>query len=191
MTWQGERSNRLDELYAAHAHVGGTAPGRRTATQQINWALVVRLAGEFQGFARELHDLAAQTFAAWSAGGNAQTEAVLYALLTRDRQLDRGNAQPASLGSDFGRFGLVWWRALSTRDVRTQQRQERLERLNDARNAIAHANLGELETLRVEGYPLTLDTVRLWRSALNGLAVTMDNAIANHVATVFARPRPW
>ena len=31
-------------------------PARRKATEQLNWALALRLAGEFQGFARDLHD---------------------------------------------------------------------------------------------------------------------------------------
>jgi hypothetical protein len=189
--WRSHRAERLDELYEAHARVGGTSPGRRIDTEQINWSLVLRLAGEFQGFARELHDLGAETFSGWAAGGNAQLQTFILALLTRERVLDRGNAQPGGLGADFGRFGLAWWPELTLRDVRTKRRQEKLEKLNEARNAIAHANVSEIATLRGDGYPLTLDTVTLWRNALNGLAVTMDDTLAAHLAAVFGRQPPW
>lgn len=94
----------IDELLAAHATVGGTGRGRRWRTAQLNRSLVLVLAAEFQGFARELHDAAVQTFARWSAGGNEALERVLEVRLTEGRQLDRGNAQPGSLGSDYGRL---------------------------------------------------------------------------------------
>lgn len=41
----------------AHAH-GWDRPGRRYRTGQLHLALIVRLAGEFQGYARDLHDQA-------------------------------------------------------------------------------------------------------------------------------------
>lgn len=191
VAWQGLRATRLGELERAHTAVGGSGPGRRTQTMQINWSLVLRLAGEFQGFSRDLHDLATQTFASWSAPSNQRLEQILLTLLTARRRLDKGNAEPGGLSEDFGRLGINWWPALTARDVRTKERVERLTRLNDARNAVAHANLAKLDTLRDDGYPLTLVTVARWRSALNGLAVTMDAEVAAHLATVFGRARPW
>src|SRR2546426_3443884 len=110
--WQGERSGRLDQLLEAHRRIGGTGAGRRTETEQINWALVLRLAGEFQGFARDLHSLGVDRFASWVASGNVQVESVLITLLTRGLKLDTGNAEPASLGDAFNRFGVRWWPAL-------------------------------------------------------------------------------
>jgi hypothetical protein len=56
---------------------------------------------------------------------------------------------------------------------------------------IAHARLDEQDALRDEGYPLTLDTVRTWRSASGGLAVTIDAVLATHLASFFGRPEPW
>jgi hypothetical protein len=53
--WQGTRSVQLDELDAAHGAVGGTGPGRRYATRQLNHAYTVVLAAQFQGAARQLH----------------------------------------------------------------------------------------------------------------------------------------
>lgn len=189
--WRGPRAARLDELIAAHQHVGGTGAGRRTDTEQINWALVLRLAAEFQGFSRDLHALGVSAFAASASPSNPAVQNAIATLLGIGLKLDTGNAEPASLGDAFNRFGISWWPALRGRDQRTATRQEHLACLNRARNAIAHARLIELEALRTEGFPLTLETIRRWRAALNGLAVTMDGELAAHLARLFQRPPPW
>lgn len=190
-TWRVARARRLDELLGAHERVGGAERGRRTRTEQINWALVLRLAAEFQGFARDLHGEGVGTFAEWAANGNPGLERTVRTSLTVGLKLDRGNAEPGSLGDAFGRLGVDWWPTLANRDERTPLRQQQLERLNRARNAIAHARLDELDILRSEGYPPTLATVRSWRSALSGLATTMDNVLAVHLSNLFGRNTPW
>src|SRR5437870_3298320 len=53
--WLAARGTALDEIEDAHRHVGGSGPGRRYATQQINQAYAVLLASQFQGFCRDLH----------------------------------------------------------------------------------------------------------------------------------------
>ena len=53
--WLSKRARALDETEAAHASVGGTGPGRRYATQQINQTYAVLVASQFQGFCRDLH----------------------------------------------------------------------------------------------------------------------------------------
>src|SRR5947208_6514818 len=102
LRWRGVRAAALDEIEAAHAHVGGTGPGRRYATQQVNRAYAVLLASEFQGFCRELHSECAEYVVAGTA---AQLQDVIRQQFLWARQLDRGNAQSAAIGSDFGRFG--------------------------------------------------------------------------------------
>jgi hypothetical protein len=191
LEWQGTRATRLDELYNIHATIGGTGRGRRWRTQQINWAITLRLAGEFQGFARDLHTLSTDCFADWACGGNPAARSVTAAALTLNRQLDRGNAQPSSLGSDFGRLGLNFWTAVTARDRRTPARQTHLERLNEARNAITHSRAAELQALEAAGYPITMPTIRTWRRALGALATTMDAVLADHLARLFRRARPW
>jgi hypothetical protein len=47
---------------------------------QLNRALVLLLAAEFQGFGRELHDLASPTFSRWAALGNASLGQVIDAI---------------------------------------------------------------------------------------------------------------
>ena len=53
--WSTVRARALDEMARAHVALGGTGPGRRYATQQVNQAYAVLLASQFQGFCRELH----------------------------------------------------------------------------------------------------------------------------------------
>jgi hypothetical protein len=189
--WRGERADRLAELVAAHRRVGGTGAGRRTDTEQINWALVLRLSAEFQGFVRDLHTVGAELFALWTSPADPRLATVVANLVTENLKLDRGNATPDAIAQAFNRFGLSWWGALRRRDRRTAARREQLLRLNAARNAIAHSRPAELEPLRAAGYPLTLDTVAVWTRAVGGLAFTMDCELSQHLATLFSRPRPW
>jgi len=191
ISWQGPRSERLDELLLAHATIGGAGPGRRWRTTQLNWALMLRLAGEFQGYCRELHDAAVEAFIRRAAPGNRALRDVLRLWLVGNRQLDRGNAQPKSLGADFGRFGLTFWTTMVSLEPLTSVRQGHLERLNKARNAIAHDLAADLAKLAADGYPMTLRTFRRWRRALDGLASTMDQVVGTHLGALFGRAAPW
>src|SRR5580704_12662662 len=53
--WLAWRAATLDEIEHAHRSVGGTGPGRRFLTQQINQAYAVLLSSQLQGFCRDLH----------------------------------------------------------------------------------------------------------------------------------------
>ncbi len=105
--WAGARENALAEIEHAHTAVGGTGRGRRYATQQINQAYAVLLASQFQGFCRDLHSESINHLIA--AISPARLQLVVLVELTQNRQLDRGNAQPGSIGADFGRLGIEFW----------------------------------------------------------------------------------
>jgi len=190
-SWQGERSEHLDELLDAHKLVGGPARGRRWRTAALNEALILRLAAEFQGFARDLHDQASDVFASWIAPSSPTVEQVVRNRLVGGRELERGNAQPGSIGGDFGRFGFEVWRELHRRDGRTARHNESLGLLNDARNGLAHSDDAKLAALREQGYPLALGTFRRWRRDLDALAANLDDETSNHLARLFGRQRPW
>lgn len=190
-SWRTDRQQRLDELIAAHQTVGGVGPGRRWRTRELNWALTLRLAGEFQGFARHLHDLAVDHFVGKVSGGNPRLAIVLEKRLKTNRQLDRGNAQPGSLGSDFALLELTLWPALQQADARASGWNESLERLNTARNAIAHVDQPTLDQLRRDGHPVTLAAVRGWRRDLDRLATTMDDVVSDYLDRLLGMGRPW
>lgn len=54
--WQKEARAAFEEIENAHRAVGGTKPGRRFVTQQLNYAYVTLLAPAFKGsLARYTH----------------------------------------------------------------------------------------------------------------------------------------
>jgi len=116
---------------------------------------------------------------------------LLSSSLKKSRELDRGNAQPRSLASDFGRLGLRLWPALLVKDSQTEQLKGTLQALNRARNAIAHAEDHQLAALADEGYPMRLATVRRWHGHLGRLAGSMDVVVAESLAPLTEKPAPW
>lgn len=191
MDWTGQRQTRIAELFNAHATIGGAGRGRRWRTSQLNWALTLRLAGEFQGYARDLHSVAVTHFVNSVAQGNSALASVLQAQFTSNRALDHKNATPSSLASDFGRLGLEFWPTLRVASPRTQRWQASLEALNKARNAIAHANHDDLDRLARNGYPMRLQTIKHWHRHLDRLAATMDDVVADYLDRLLGTGRPW
>jgi hypothetical protein len=184
-SWSTIRRSELDEIEAAHRSVGGTGPGRRFATQQINYAYAMLLSSQFQGFCRELHSECIDFL-------TASVLPTTFRVLLRQefafgRKLDKGNPNAGNIGSDFGRLGLSFWDDVESVDTRTAVRKELLEELNLWRNAIAHQdfdpNLLGSATLRVS-------KVRDWRSACDGLASSFDEAMRLHL-TALTSNSPW
>lgn len=186
LRWQTQRLAALDEIEGAHSAVGGKAPGRRAATQQINQAYAVLLSSQFQGFCRDLHFEAVDHLVAHLSPG--PTQAVVRSQLLMGRKLDSGNPNPGNLGADFGRLGLDLWPRLHALTPRTAARRRALESLNAWRNAVAHqdfdpAKLGGRKRLQVA-------QVRAWRAACNGLAGTLDTVVRAQLMALVGVP-PW
>lgn len=99
--WRGELSDRLDELEGVHQTATGAGPGRRWGTAQFNGQLFVALVGQFQSYARSLHDEALDVLRQ-----GPPTSVQLATLAAQGRKLDTGNPRPSALGSDFGRLGM-------------------------------------------------------------------------------------
>lgn len=190
-TWRGERKTLLDQLIQAHTAVGGAGAGRRWATAELNKALLLRVAAQFQGFAKDLHAESAITFGSLAQPADATIARVISSGLQTKRDLDRSNAQPDSLASDFGRFGVVLWDEMKLRDARSPARREHFSWFNTARNALAHDDAAKLAKVLAEGYKVDLASIRRWRSVLDAIAGTMDEVMASHLARLFSVPKPW
>ncbi len=113
---------------------------------------------------------------------------IILAELTRGRKLDQGNAQPGSLGADFGRLGIKLWDEVTAADPDNRARHSSLEVLNQWRNAIAHQDfdpreLGGTTTLR-------LAQVREWRAACNRLAESFDEVTRRYLQSMGGQS-PW
>jgi hypothetical protein len=185
--WSTVRASSLDEIEHAHRAVGGTGPGRRYVTQQINQAYAVLLSSQFQGFCRDLHTECADHLVA------AITPVVLRNTLRNafllHRRLDRGNPNPANLGADYDRLGLTFWVEVITADARNAQRRQALEALNAWRNAIAHQDF--IPAMLRTGRPvLQLSQVQGWRRACDNLAKSFDGVMGSFVQRMTG-VAPW
>ncbi len=190
--WTTVRAKRIDDLIAAHAALGGNGPGRRWRTEPVNWSLILRLAAEFQGFARDLHNQSVECCANHIAQSNPALANVVQLEMTRHRNLDKGNANPGALGADFGRLGIVLWPALEKVNSRAHTWNKHLDSLNIARNAIAHSDHSGFLRLRALGYQsINLALVRKWRRSLDSLASTMDDVLGDYLVLLLGGPRPW
>jgi hypothetical protein len=180
-----ERLAALDELEAAHNSVGGTGPGRRHTTQQINQAYAVLLSSQFQGLCRDLHDECVNFLIQNIPSAVLQT--AIHKVLVENRKLDRGNPNPANFGADYNRFGLDFWTEVRSLDLRNRGRQDRLEELNVWRNAIANH---DFDPAVLGATVLGLQEVRGWRSACNQLASCFDEVMRLHIHTING-VTPW
>jgi hypothetical protein len=185
--WMTTRAGALNEIEAAHASVGGTGPGRRFATQQLNQAFAVLIASQFQGFCRDLHTESVACLIVF-INPPASVRHLVQAGFTKGRQLDNKNAQPGSLGSDFGLLGIKFWDEVRNHHPRSGARKAELEKLNQWRNAIAHQNFSEVSP---GARPrLTLAQVRPWRRICQGLARSFDEVMRIHLGSLTGSS-PW
>jgi len=184
--WVTTQSDALDEMVQAHAAVGGVGRGRRHATQQINRSYAVLLAAQFQGFCRDFHTECADHLV--NSLLPAALRLMIRAEFTRDRKLDRGNAQPSSIGSDFGRLGVNFWAQVRVDDGANEARQLELESLNTWRNAIVHQ---DFDPTRLGGRTiLRLSSVRRWRTSCEHLATSFDAVMLRHLSSLTGSS-PW
>src|SRR5687768_10305676 len=95
--WQSDRATSFNEIEEAHRSIGGSGPGRRYATQQINQAYAVLLSAQFQAYCRDLHTegliALTQVIQPVALRPLIQDEFSLF------RRLDRGNPTPGNIGA--------------------------------------------------------------------------------------------
>lgn len=187
--WKSFRSRGLDNLMSVHSTVTGGRQGRQWATEQLNHAVILRLASEFQGFSRDLHAEAVTFILDVGVTAGPAIAQILRANLEFGRKLDQGNANGGNLGSDFFRIGLPIVQEVKRVSTANKVRLEGLERLNAARNAIAHNNPTQLaEVASVQ--PLTMRSAKSWRGNLNGLADAMDRCVGSYLRDLTGQ-QPW
>ena len=185
--WRTIRARALDEIAEAHVALGGSARGRRYATQQINRAYAVLLASHFQGFCRNLHLECVEHLLTILAPPVVLKD-LLLTEMTRGRQLDRGNAQPSSLAADFRRLGIQLWPQLRAHTPAVDKWKDDLELLNDWRNAIVHEDFTSSKLAGI--MTLRLSTVRRWRRSCGRLARLIDESMKQHMTSLTGQA-PW
>lgn len=187
-TWITIRTKALDDIELMHRRLGGTGPGRRFRTEQLNRGYTVLLSSEFQAFCRDLHTEAYQRIVA-ALNPTPQFQVVLASQFTYGRRLDHGNPNPGNLGSDFGRLGVNFIDAVKKRRHGNAKRLETLQNdLNEWRNAIAHNDYSG-RSLGGRTFPL-LRTIQGWRSVCTQLAREFDEVVRVHLAGLLGST-PW
>ncbi len=166
--------------------LGGSGPGRRYATQQINQAYTVLLMSQFQRYCRELHTEAIRFLT--SAPPKDPRSTLLRVRLTEGRKLDAGNANPSNLGSDFARFGMNFWDVVKAHQRGNRARQEKLSVLNQWRNAIAHQNFDS--PILSGRSSIRLAEIRAWRAVCKSLAESFDAVVRAHLMGIIGKA-PW
>lgn len=191
-TWATERLARLDQLASAHALVSRPVPGRRVRAEAVNWAMVVILSAEFQGYFRDLHTESAEHVAGRVAAGNPAYFTLLRNGLTAERKLDAQNPRHDVVKESFIRLGVLdLWGDIDALVPKSSLRwRQQLARLNMARNGVAHNDTEKLAKLESVGFPLHLQTIRSWRAACEGIVRNADKVVGRRLAQTTGF-HPW
>jgi hypothetical protein len=204
-SFQNNISRQLDRLRDVHGTLTKGKAGRplsKLATQQVIDAYIVLLSGVFQLYCRDVYQEALDVLVGHV--GLPRLEAALYRNFQWGLELESRNAQPGSLGSDFGRLGMDLWTRLYSIDRRNRGRKAKLDALNVWRNAIAHQNF-DFETVSADGPKAdrdraakagatkrTLSQAMDWRAAMSGLAADIDRSVSAHLTWMLRLPAaPW
>jgi hypothetical protein len=187
--WRSSGLARLAELEAVHANLTGTGRGRRWGTTQLNRSLFLALVAQFQSYCRDLHDEAAQVFIGQASPYQMST---LKVLVVQGRRLDTRNPRRSTLGHDFVRVGLTLIDDLKAVGSDVVGQLEALDRVVDYRNAIGHGDETKIAALKAGGeIKATKRSYELHRRALDALAGTMDDVVADRLASSLGIARPW
>lgn len=195
--WRTARRSNVDELRRAHALVGNAGPGTgagrppKAGTQQLNEALVLRTVTEFQGFVRDLLDLAAIKIVR-GAGCSVQYQPQLISAATRDRMIDRGNPHLDNVKKDAGRLGIAKFGSqLAAKNKHHATDTVALTSLVELRNALVHDDQDKVLTLSKAGVRPTLGYVRASHTVLTRHARALDRVVWDHLVALFPTLDPW
>jgi hypothetical protein len=101
---------------------------------------------------------------------------------TAHRKLDRGNPNLQNLKNDFNCLGLT---LDLTADPANLPRLSHLSDLNKWRNVAAHQG-----KTAPPGVPLNLLSLKAWQTSCEGLAVSLEDTVYNHLRRILKRA-PW
>jgi hypothetical protein len=159
-------------------------------TEQLNEALVLRVMAEFQGYVRDLLDLATIKIVRGSGCG-LPYQAQIIAAMSRNRVIDRGNPRLEALEEDLSRLGLQRVRQqLSRKNPSHAADVARLQRLVELRNALAHADEVKLLSLSRSGTRATKLYITSSLACLGRFASALDKVVWDYLLGSFSTD-PW
>ena len=178
--WQTSRSAALDRLILARetALIANSDPA---LPNELTHVLITRLAAEFQGFCRDLHDEATNIFVENSHIKPNLVEIYKTALVSK-RLLEYGNANWRNIGSDFVRIGFPVG-VVEFASQLSRKPSHTLGELIAARNAIVHSDQTKIDSLNP---PAEFSTFTQWRAEVDQLAVVLDYELIQYLAKTVA-----
>ena len=174
--WQTIRMRRLSEVDLQCDSTFGLTPVPDLADENLR-GYVMLLSAHFQGFCRDLHSECIQVF---SNAAPLPLQYVIQLQCFAGRELDGANPKMESLRKDFNRFNLNLSSALGLNPANAT-RITHLGHLNLWRNYAAHYK----KLPPGHGGPLSLPTVRAWKTSSDGLAVELDVSTGRGKTTFF------
>lgn len=178
LQWKNDRLLRLQQVdNQCAASLAGLPPNALLVDENLR-AYVLALSAHFQGFCRDLCTEAAIVIA---SKARQSLRYLIQEQFTAHRKLDRGNPTYENLKEDYKRFGFT---LDFTVNPANGPRLADLASMNKWRNVAAHQD-GILPTI-----PLNLGSLRNWQLSCNGLAVSLDDIVYNHLRK-FLRRTPW
>jgi hypothetical protein len=195
--WLVDRAASIERLARAHAamrEVEGPG-GPLELGRPLAHAYIIRMVAEFQGFARDLYDLAAEHLVTVAAPPD-DLVILLTTAIKKGRQMDAGNATLVALRSDFGRHGVRNLEGKLAARYSQWDREEggtdrvRYGALIDVRNALAHGNQQQVDELRRQGSADTVTWGRQQLPVLNRAARGLERVVWEHMRERTGTP-PW
>lgn len=170
---------------------GSAGSSARTGTHPVSEALILRIVTEFQGYVRDLWDLAVVALVR-GAGCAFEHETSLTSAMSRDRWLDRGNPHLDAVRKDAERLGID---SLGSRLQAANQRHAGdatlLGDLLELRNALAHDDRKRLFTLSLRGAQPTLGYADAAYQGVDRYAHALDKVVWDHLNGLFPAVDPW
>lgn len=183
-SWRGKRRDDIDQLLSTHRVITGGRRGRQWETEHMNFALITRLAAEFQGYCRDLHTEAVDHIVTMASIPNPNLNLIFRSAYIDRRMLKVGNPSWANLCKDFNMFGMDLKSAMESQfgQARFGTWRLALDDLVDARNAIAHSNDEEIKKCRAKHpHGLSVRSARGWRAKLNSFTAGLDIVVGKHL----------
>jgi hypothetical protein len=196
LTWRTSRLANVAELRRAQGLLDTAGPGSagssaRTGTHPVSEALILRIVTEFQGYVRDLLDLATGALVRGS-GSALEHQTRLTSAMSRDRWIDRGNPHLGTVRRDAERLGIASLGSrLSARNPTHDGDTGFLRGLVELRNALAHDDRNKLRRLLHGGIRPTIGYADAAHACLDRYVRALDEVVWDHLIGLFPAVDPW
>lgn len=184
--WFGPRRQRVAALDAARS----SAATGSVAQQQLDWALLIRVAAEFQAFCLDMHELVLDQLISNTATQNNKLEIVLRVAL-RPVSLSIGNPSARNIAKDFARLGVPKiWNLAGSGGVAAKDKLSTLDLLLKARNAVAHGQYSDIAR-HLKSVSVYDFVQKNCLPDLDHVVRELDYALSAFIDQLFGLGRPW